>query len=94
MKETVIFNQETGDVLAVIGEYDTTKVRVETFEVATGYRVDRIDVSGEKPVAITNATPASLQAELEAQILANKEAIAAQDKKLLDAINVLMGGEE
>lgn len=90
MKETVIFNRETGDVLAVIGEYNTTKVRAETFEVATGYRVDRIDVSGEKPVAITNATPASL----EAQVLVNKEAIAAQDKKLLDAINVLMGGEE
>ena len=49
-----------------------------------------MDVSGEEHKAVTSATPASL----EVQVLANKEAIAAQDKKLLDAINVLMGGDE
>ncbi|WP_314156398.1 hypothetical protein [Stomatobaculum longum] len=90
MKETVIYDSRTGDVLAVTSERDTEHIEAKVFEVQDGERVDRVDVSGEEHKAVTSATPASL----EVQVLANKEAIAAQDKKLLDAINVLMGGEE
>lgn len=90
MKETVIYDSRTGDVLAVTSERDTEHIKAKVFEVQDGERVDRVDVSGEEHKAVTSVTPASL----EVQVLANKEAIAAQDKKLLDAINVLMGGEE
>ena len=50
---------------------------------------------------VTSDTPVSISVKLEAlidenkaTIKANQEAIAAQDKRLLDAINTLMSGEE
>ena len=66
-----------------------------------GARVDRVDVSKEPHTVVTSDTPVSISVKLEAlidenkaTIKANQEAIAAQDKKLLDAINTLMSGEE
>ena len=60
-----------------------------------------MDVSKEPHTVVTSATPISVQAELKALIAenkatikANQEAIEAQDKKMLDAINILMSGEE
>lgn len=101
MKVTVLYDSTTGDMLATLGDHDPTKVKAASFEVPDGERVDRVDVSKEPHMVVTSDTPVSVQAKLEAlvdenkaTIKANKEAIAAQDKKLLDAINTLMSGEE
>ena len=60
-----------------------------------------MDVSKEPHTVVTSDTPVSISVKLEAlidenkaTIKANQEAIAAQDKRLLDAINTLMSGEE
>lgn len=101
MKVTVIYDSGTGDMLATVGEHDPEKIKAASFEVPDGARVDRVDVSKEPNTVVTSDTPVSIQAKLEAlidenkeTIKANQEAIAAQDKKLLDAINILMSGEE
>lgn len=101
MKVTVIYDSGTGDMLATVGEHDPEKIKAASFEVPDGARVDRVDVSKEPHTVVTSDTPISAQAKLEAlidenkaTIKANQEAIAAQDKKLLDAINTLMSGEE
>ena len=101
MKVTVIYDSGTGDMLATVGEHDPEKIKAASFEVPDGARVDRVDVSKEPHTAVTSDTPVSISAKLEAlidenkaTIKANQEAIAAQDKKLLDAINTLMSGEE
>lgn len=101
MKVTVIYDSGTGDMLATVGEHDPEKIKAASFEVPDGARVDRVDVSKEPHTVVTSDTPASINAKLEAlidenkaTIKANQEAIAAQDKKLLDAINTLMSGEE
>lgn len=101
MKVTVIYDSGTGDMLATVGEHDPETIKAVSFEVPDGARVDRVDVSKEPHTVVTSDTPVSIQAKLEAlidenkaTIKANQEAIAAQDKKLLDAINILMSGEE
>ena len=101
MKVTVIYDSRTGDMLATVGEHDPEKIKAASFEVPDGARVDRVDVSKEPHTVVTGDTPVSAQAKLEAlidenkaTIKANQEAIAAQDKRLLDAINTLMSGEE
>ena len=101
VRVTVIYDSGTGDMLATVGEHDPGVIKAASFEVPDGVRVDRVDVSKEPHTVITSATPISVQAELEAlieenraTIKANQEAIAAQDKKMLDAINILMSGEE
>nr|DAR85898.1 MAG TPA: hypothetical protein [Caudoviricetes sp.] len=88
-------------MLATVGEHDPEKIKAASFEVPDGARVDRVDVSKDPHTVVTSDTPISAQAKLEAlidenkaTIKANQEAIAAQDKKLLDAINILMSGEE
>nr|DAY04312.1 MAG TPA: hypothetical protein [Caudoviricetes sp.] len=88
-------------MLATVGEHDPETIKTASFEVPDGARVDRVDVSKEPHTVVTSDTPVSIQAKLEAlidenkaTIKANQEAIAAQDKKLLDAINILMSGEE
>lgn len=101
MKVTVIYDSGTGDMLATVGEHDPETIKAASFEVPDGERVDRVDVSKEPHTVVTSATPISVQAELKALIAenkatikANQEAIEAQDKRLLDAINTLMSGEE
>lgn len=101
MKVTVIYDSGTGDMLATVGEHDPETIKAASFEVPDGERVDRVDVSKEPHTVVTSDTPVSVQAKLEAlidenkaTIKANQEAIAAQDKRLLDAINTLMSGEE
>ena len=101
MKVTVIYDSGTGDMLATVGEHDPEVIKAASFEVPDGERVDRVDVSKEPHTAVTSATPISVQAELKALIAenkatikANQEAIEAQAKKMLDAINILMSGEE
>ena len=101
MKVTVIYDSGTGDMLATVGEHDPETIKAASFEVPDGERVDRVDVSKETHTVVTSDTPVSVQAKLEAlidenkaTIKANQEAIAAQDKRLLDAINTLMSGEE
>lgn len=101
MKVTVIYDSGTGDMLATVGEHDPEKIKAASFEVPDGARVDRVDVSKEPHTVVTSDTPVSISVKLEAlidenkaTIKANQEAIAAQDKRLLDAINTLMSGEE
>ena len=101
MKVTVIYDSGTGDMLATVGEHDPEVIKAASFEVPDGERVDRVDVSKEPHTVVTSATPISVQAELKALIAenkatikANQDASEAQDKKMLDAINILMSGEE
>ena len=68
MRETVIFDGRTGSVIAIAGEVDVEHVEALILEVADGMRVDSVDVSGEEPVPVLSATPASWQAQLEAAI--------------------------
>lgn len=101
MKVTVIYDSGTGDMLATVGEHNPEVIKAASFEVPDGARVDRVDVSKEPHTVVTSDTPVSISAKLEAlidenkaTIKANQEAIAAQDKRLLDTINTLMSGEE
>ena len=104
MKTTVIYDGENGNVLATIGEYDVTRVRVRTFEVLDGTRVDRVDLSGETPQVVTSSTPASWQAELKqavAESRAERAAAVAHSEQeresikaeILAAINEMMAEE-
>ena len=101
MKVTVIYDSGTGDMLATVGEHNPEVIKAASFEVPGSARVDRVDVSKEPHTVVTSDTPVSISVKLEAlidenkaTIKANQEAIAAQDKRLLDAINTLMSGEE
>ena len=101
MKVTVIYDSGTGDMLATVGEHNPEVIKAASFAVPDGARVDRVDVSKEPHTVVTSDTPVSISVKLEAlidenkaTIKANQEAIAAQDKRLLDAINTLMSGEE
>lgn len=94
MKTTVIYDGENGNVLASIGEYDTTRVRVRTFEVLDGERVDRVDLSGETPQVVTSSTPASWQAELEAAIKRSDEKRADLEVKVLKMLSEMQEGDE
>jgi hypothetical protein len=104
LKTTVIYDNGTGNVLAVIGEYDATRVRAATFEVLDGERVDRVDLSGETPQVVTSSTPASWQAELKqavAESRAERAAAVAHSEQeresikaeILAAINEMMAEE-
>lgn len=105
MRETVIFDGRTGSVLAITGEVDVEHVEALILDVADGMRVDSVDVSGEEPVPVLSATPASWQAQLEAAIKRSDERraeVAAESNKalekrfeeLLEAVNDLMKGDE
>lgn len=94
MKTTVIYDNGTGNVLAVIGEYDATRVRAATFEVLDGERVDRVDLSGETPQVVTSSTPASWQAELTAAIKRSDEKRANLEVKVLKILSEMQEGDE
>ena len=82
MRETVIFDGRTGSVIAIAGEVDVEHVEALILDVADGMRVDSVDVSGEEPVPILSATPASWQAQLE-----------AVETRVLEMFNDMMKGE-
>ena len=94
MKTTVIYDGENGNVLASIGEYDTTRVRVRTFEVLDGTRVDRVDLSGETPQVVTSSTPASWKTELTAAIKRSDEKRANLEVKVLKILSEMQEGDE
>ena len=105
MKETVIFDGRTGSVIAIAGEVDVEHVEALVLDVEDGMRVDSVDVSGEEPVPILSATPASWQAQLEAAIkrsderraevaAKSNEALEKRFEELLEAVNDLMKGDE
>lgn len=105
MRETVIFDGRTGSVIAIAGEVDVEHVEALILDVADGMRVDSVDVSGEEPVPILSATPASWQAQLDAAIERSDERRAEVVAKshaelekrfaeLLEAVNDLMKGDE
>lgn len=94
MKTTVIYDGETGNVLATIGEYDATRVRAETFEALDGERVDRVDLSGDTPKIVTSETPVSWQAQLEKAIQRSDEKRAALEVKVLKMLSEIQEGDE
>lgn len=105
MRETVIFDGRTGSVIAIAGEVDVEHVEALVLDVEDGMRVDSVDVSGEEPVPILSATPASWQAQLEAAIkrsderraevaAKSNEALEKRFEELLEAVNDLMKGDE
>lgn len=94
MRETVIFDGRTGSVIAIAGEVDVEHVEALILEVADGMRVDSVDVSGEEPVPVLSATPASWQARLEAAIKRSDERCASLETRVLEMFNDMMKGEE
>ena len=82
MRETVIFDGRTGSVLAITGEVDVEHVEALILDVADGMRVDSVDVSGEEPVPVLSATPASWQAQLEAAIKRGDEKRSEQAEQM------------
>jgi len=94
MRETVIFDGRTGSVIAIAGEVDVEHVEALILDVADGMRVDSVDVSGEEPVPILSATPASWQAQLEAAIKRSDERRASLETRVLEMFNDMMKGEE
>lgn len=105
MRETVIFDGQTGSVIAIAGEVDVEHVEALVLDVEDGMRVDSVDVSGEEPVPVLSATPASWQAQLEAAIkrsderraevaAKSNEALEKRFEELLEAVNDLMKGDE
>lgn len=93
MRETVIFDGRTGSVIAIAGEVDVEHVEALILDVADGMRVDSVDVSGEEPVPILSATPASWQAQLEAAIKRSDERRASLEARVLEMFNDMMKGE-
>ena len=93
MRETVIFDGRTGSVIAIAGEVDVEHVEALILDVADGMRVDSVDVSGEEPVPILSATPASWQAQLEAAIKRSDERRASLEPRVLEMFNDMMKGE-
>ena len=105
MRETVIFDGRTGSVIAIAGEVDVEHVEALVLDVADGMRVDSVDVSGEEPVPVLSATPASWQAQLEAAIKRSDEKRSEQAEQtrqemksfmveILKAVNEAEKGED
>ena len=94
MRETVIFDGRTGSVIAIAGEVDVEHVEALILDVADGMRVDSVDVSGEEPVPVLSATPASWQAQLEAAIKRSDERSASLETRVLEMFNDMMKGDE
>lgn len=90
MRETVIFDGRTGSVIAIAGEVDVEHVEALILDVADGMRVDSVDVSGESPVPILSATPASWQAQLEAAIKRSDEKRSEQAEQTRQEMKAFM----
>ena len=73
MKQTVIFDGHTGDVIAVTGECDVEHVEALILEVPDGMKVDAVNVSGENPEPVMSETPATLQVQLQNAIKRRNE---------------------
>ena len=93
MRETVIFDGRTGSVIAIAGEVDVEHVEALVLDVEDGMRVDSVDVSGEEPVPILSATPASWQAQLEAAIKRIDERRASLETRVREMFNDMMKGD-
>lgn len=90
MKVTVVYDSTTGDMLATIGGHDAARVRVASLEVPEGDRVDRVDLSGGTPKAVTSPTPASFQERLDAAVKRGDEKRAEQDEKMQREMQAFM----
>ena len=94
MKETVIFDGRTGEVIAVTGECDVEHVEALILDVPDGMRVDAVDVSGENPVPVMSETHAPLQVQLQNAIKRSDEMREELKADMMRAINEAMKGEE
>ena len=94
MKETVIFDGRTGEVIAVTGECDVEHVEALILDVPDGMRVDAVDVSGENPVPVMSETPATLQVQLQNAIKRSDEMREELKADMMRAINEAMKVEE
>jgi hypothetical protein len=94
MKQTVIFDGHTGDVIAVTGECDVEHVEALILEVPDGMKVDAVNVSGENPEPVMSETPATLQVQLQNAIKRSDEMRAELKADIMRAINeALQEGE-
>lgn len=94
MKQTVIFDGHTGDVIAVTGECDVEHVEALILEVPDGMKVDAVNVSGENPEPVMSKTPATLQVQLQNAIKRSDEMRAELKADIMRAINeALQEGE-
>nr|DAF33763.1 MAG TPA: hypothetical protein [Caudoviricetes sp.] len=94
MKQTVIFDGHTGDVIAVTGECDVEHVEALILEVPDGMRVEAVNVSGENPEPVMSETPATLQVQLQNAIKRSDEMRAELKADIMRAINeALQEGE-
>nr|DAJ22302.1 MAG TPA: hypothetical protein [Siphoviridae sp. ctYuc6] len=94
MKQTVIFDGHTGDVIAVTGECDVEHVEALILEVPDGMKVDAVNVSGENPEPVMSETPATLQVQLQNAIKRSDEMRAELKVDIMRAINeALQEGE-
>lgn len=87
MKQTVIFDGHTGDVIAVTGECDVEHVEALILEVPDGMRVEAVNVSGENPEPVMSETPATLQVQLQNAIKRSDEMRAELKADIMRAIN-------
>lgn len=87
MKQTVIFDGHTGDVIAVTGECDVEHVEALILEVPDGMKVDAVNVSGENPEPVMSETPATLQVQLQNAIKRSDEMRAELKADIMRAIN-------
>ena len=87
MKQTVIFDGHTGDVIAVTGECDVEHVEALILEVPDGMKVDAVNVSGENPEPVMSETPATLQVQLQNAIKRSDEMRAEFKADIMRAIN-------